>query len=120
MSLGARNAHYPFGIGELAGEIAGLLELDVGGGRPLGHHGRLGGGGDIVADRADREGVVARLQAIFREAEAALRVGGHAGLDDRARLLGAHDHALHGALLVGGDLPGEGSRGRALCPGRRR
>ena len=70
--FGARDAHHPFGVGELAGEVLGLVELDVGGGRLLGDD--VGGGrrADVVADGADGEIVLARLEAVLREGVAAL------------------------------------------------
>jgi hypothetical protein len=62
---------------------------------------------DVVADRADGDVVLARLQPVLREAVAALRVGGDADLDDRARLLGADDDAFHRAFLRGADHAGQ-------------
>src|SRR5580704_9073122 len=65
--LRAGHAHHPFGVGELVGEIVRLLELDVGVGRLLGHHVGPGRRVDVVADRADGELVLARLQPVLRE-----------------------------------------------------
>src|SRR6185295_18615106 len=93
--LGAGYAHQPLGVGELAGEILGLLQLDVGRRRLDAGHGRLGGRGDVVPDRAGAERVFARLQAVLREVVAAVRVGGDADLDDRLGSAGRDDDALH-------------------------
>ena len=76
-----------------------LVELDVGlgvlGGRNL-HRLRSV---EHVADGADRDGVVAGLQPLGREAVLALVVGHDRGGDGRAVLLDADEHAFHRAFL---------------------
>ena len=114
--VGAGDAHHPLGVGELAGEILGLLELDVGRGGLLGLHLRLGRGADVVADRADAQRIFARVEAVLRKHVAALRVGGHADLDDRAGPFGGDDDAFHVAFGLGADRAGQ--RLLALRPNR--
>ena len=87
------------------------------------HIGLCAGGGHVdgaravedVADRADRQPVVARLEASLREGEAPLRVAHHGGRHRRTWLLGGDEHAFHRAFLGGGHLTGER---RGLCEGR--
>ncbi len=105
--FGAGNAHHPLGVGELAGQISGLPELDVGRGSGLGFHHRLGRGADIVADRTDADGVVTGVEAVIRKAIAALRIGGHADLGDRVGLPGGDDDTFHVAFGVGTDGAGQ-------------
>ena len=112
----AGDAHHPLGVGELAGEIFGLLELDGGRGGLLRLHGRLDRRVDVVADRADADRVFARLQSVFGEGVAALRVGGHADLHGRAGLLGGDDDTFHVAFGVG--AYGAGQCRLALRPNR--
>ena len=59
--FGAGDAHHPLGVGELAGKIFGLLELDVGRRGGLGLHSRLGRAVDVVADSADADRIFARV-----------------------------------------------------------
>src|SRR5437016_14275220 len=104
--FGTGDAHHPLGVGELAGEILRLLQLDVGRrGFPV--HSRLGRGFDVVAHGADAERVFAGFQPVPREAIAAVRVGGDADLDDRFGPAGGDDHALHLAFGFGADDAGE-------------
>src|SRR5207244_3855435 len=105
--FGARDAHHPFGVGELAGEIPRLLQLYVGRRRVLIRHPRGGRRGDVVADRADAERVFARLQAIPRETVAALLVRGHADLDDGSGAARGDDDAFHLAFGFGADNSGD-------------
>src|SRR5207247_8602431 len=105
--LGAGETHHPLGVAELAGEVLRLLQLDVGRRGFSIRHGRLGRGADVVADRADVERVFTRLQAVPREAVAALRVRGHAELDDRFGPARGADHAFHLCLRLCADDYGE-------------
>ena len=116
--VGARHAHQPFGIGELARQVAGGLELEVGGGRLPGRHvGRLGAV-EVVADRPRAERIVPGLEPRRREAVLALVVADDRDRDGRAVLLGAHHHPFHDRLGGRADLAGE--RGRGLGRRRRR
>ncbi len=114
--LAAGQAHHPFGIAHLRGEVLGLAQLEVHRGGPLG--GDIGSrrADEVVADGADLERVFACAQSIGGEAVAALRIADHADGDGRARFLGADHHALHGAFRLGGDLPGQGDRRLGLRP----
>jgi hypothetical protein len=110
-------AQQPFRVGELADDVLGLLELDVGG------RGRAGA--DIhrlrarqrIAGRPDADGVVAGRQPVGREAELALVVADHRGGDGRAFLPGADQHAFHRAFLGRSDLAAE-RRGLRLRRGQ--
>src|SRR5437763_1589896 len=62
---------------------------------------------EIIADRADRDGIRAGLEPRRREAVVAGRVGDDRDRDDRARLPGADHHAFHGAFALGADDAGE-------------
>ena len=99
--FGAGNAHHPLGVGELAGQIFGLVELDVSRGFRLWFHHRFGWSADIVSDRTDTDRKFTRFEAVLREAVTALRVGGYADLDDRAGLPGGDDDTFHVAFGLG-------------------
>ncbi len=60
--VGAGNAEQPLRIGELDGEVPGLLELEVGGRRGLGRDVGLVRTVEQIADRADLDRVLPRLQ----------------------------------------------------------
>src|SRR5436190_1740443 len=94
------DAHHPLGIGELAGEVFGFLELDVGGCRLFRLHARLGRRADVVTDGTDADDVFARFEAVFGKYIAALRVRGHADLHDRAGPLGGDDDTFHVAFGI--------------------
>ena len=108
--FGAGDAHHPFGIGELVGEIFGLVQLEIDIGGLLADDVGRGRRGEVVADGADGERVVAGLEAVFRKGVMALGVGGDADRDDRPVLVGGDDDAFHGAFGLGGDLAGERRR----------
>jgi hypothetical protein len=114
----AGDADQPFRIRELIDEVFGLGELDVGAclrsGRDLDRlrtH-------EIVARRADADGVAAGLELAGGEAVLALVVAHHRGGDGRSLLLGAHQHAFHQAFLGGRDLSAQ--RGLRRGPDRER
>src|SRR6185312_4297760 len=67
---------------------------------------------------ADAQRIFARVEAVLREHVAALRVGGHADLDDRAGPFSGDDDAFHVAFGLGADRAGQ--RLLALRPDRLR
>ena len=105
--VGAGKAEQPLATGELRHQALDLAELEI---RPA-----LAARRDIdrlsavepVADRADRNRVLAGLQPRAREAVRALLVAHHGRGDARAVLLGAHQHAFHRSLVGRGDDAGE-------------
>ena len=96
--FGPRHAHHPFGIGELIGQILGLVELEIDIRRLLADDVGRGRRAEVVADGADGERVVARLEAVFGEGVMPCRIGGDADRNDRAVLVGGDDDAFHGAF----------------------
>src|SRR6185503_10963030 len=81
-------------------------ELEVRRGRPLlrdRHRDRL----ELVADRADAQRVVARLDPRARKRVASLPIADDGGGDRGAGAAGADEHALHRAFFGGGDRAGE-------------
>src|SRR5439155_9676560 len=84
--VGAGNAGEPFAIGKLRGEIAGLVELEIGLGAARRDLHRLRAI-ENVAGRPDRDRVLAGIDAAIGKAVFALVVGHHSGGDGRAFLL---------------------------------
>ncbi len=105
--VGARQAQQPFGIGELRGQIARLLELEVGFGHPTRRDVDRIGPVEIVPDGARLERVTTGLQSRRREAEVPLFVADRADRDRRIVLLGADDDPFHRSFLGRSDLAGE-------------
>src|SRR5262249_38745936 len=92
---------------ELGRQVAGRLEpqIERRGLAGLDLRGRLAV--EIVADRADGDGVRAGLEPVRREAVAAVLVGDDRDGDDSTGLLGTDYDAFHGAFGRRGDLAGE-------------
>ena len=103
----ARDAGEPLAVGELRGDVAHLVELDVGG-DARGRHLDAPGTGERVAGGADGKIVLAPVKLAGREAELAFVVRHHRGGDGGAFLLGADEDTLHRAFLRRGDLPEQG------------
>ena len=113
----ARDAGEPLAVRELRGDIAHLVELDVGGGACGGHLDALRAR-QRVAGGADGDIVFAWIELAGREAELALVVRHYRGGDGRAFLLGADEHAFHHAFRLRGNLAAERlclSGGRHQC-----
>src|SRR5262245_65812038 len=72
--LRARHAHDPFAVAELAGDVLGLDQLDVRARRLVARKLDRLGALQVVADGADRDGILARSELRSREAELAARV----------------------------------------------
>jgi hypothetical protein len=96
----AGHALEPLRGGELGRQVAGLLQLEIGGCRLVG--GDLGGALaiEVIARGADLDRIFAGLQPRRREAVAAFLVGDDGGCDGRARLLGGDENAFHRAFLL--------------------
>ena len=116
LPVGAREAREPFAVGELGGEVAGLVQLEVGlGAAARGDLERLRTIED-VAGRPDRDRVLAGLDPAIGEAVLALVIGHHRGGDGRAFLLQVDQDPFHGRLLGRGYLPGQDLRlGAGQC-----
>src|SRR6185503_10530553 len=90
----ARHARHPFGVGELRGQVARLLEPDVGLGLPIRRNVRSPGCVELVARGARLQRIAPGLEPRGRKRKVALRVGDDADGDRRAVSLGADDHAF--------------------------
>src|SRR5690348_3000545 len=86
--LRAWQAHHPFGVAHLRGQVPRLAQFEVDGGGLLVGDVRRGRDDEIVADGADLERILSGAQSIGWKAVAALRVADDADGDRRARLLG--------------------------------
>ena len=80
----ARQAVEPFAARQLRDEILDRAELEIGGGGRAGRDVGALRAVELVADRADRDRVAARLEPIGREAVAALLVGNDGDRDGRS------------------------------------
>ena len=118
----AGDAHHPFGIGQLPGEVLRLLQLDVGAaGLAIGEFRGLGPI-EIIANGADRDRIFAGGKAACGKTIMALVISDDADRDIRAFALGADDDALHCAFFCGTDraresclLLGIGGAGDSCC-----
>jgi hypothetical protein len=115
--VAAGEARQPFPVGELRGKIFGLAQLEILLRRLLRGHVHIGRLLEIVADRANSQGICAGLELGGRETVGAVGVAHDGDGDGRVGLLGADQHALHRPFLGRGDLSAE--RHRALRAGRR-
>ncbi len=110
----ARHAEEPFRVGQLRAEVCRLVKLQVR--RRCLVCGELHGSDviQIVAARPHFQGIGSRLHALAGKSVTSLLIARDRHRNSRALLLGADDHALHGAFLFGRDLPGHCNRTRCL------
>ena len=112
--IGAGKACEPLRVRELGRHIVRLTEFQIGGGRFLGDDRRRGGALEVVADRADAESILARLEPRPREAITPLAVADDGRRQHRAGPGGADKHPFHRALVGGSDQPGQGVCGLSV------
>jgi hypothetical protein len=116
LRLGSRKAREPIGVGQLRRQVAGFLKLQIETRHLLAGHGRRRGAVEIVAGRADADGVLAGLQPGFGKAVPAVAIGNDCSRDRGRRFPRADQHPFHRPFFHRRHLAGERDRIAGLSP----